>query len=1221
MASSYTFRDFLARLERGSIAHVRPQYYQNQALFIGRPDMLVRAAGELSYQKGAELLRAARYTQAVPVDAHRAVLAQMLKHNATRQRESLAMGRTPNCSDANGPNGAEAAVGGAPEAASTLSADRYADWRVALELFREAHTTHGNQTPMRVYQSTLRLLGPSRQAAEAVRVLKLRQQVSDVTAPMLVDAAVCHATPERCREALRLLGIAHAAMPSYFMVSGGGDGASGEGHSLAAIGERSLLLAAPSSPQPTAGAGKGSIGSEADSAPAAAATGGRRRAGGRRRGSAAAADGPIDAANPQRRSRAEMLDEIKALEAEEEAALATAAKVRNPFSLMPPERIGDAGEDAEADEAARLLAGGGDEVTADSVAAMLASGAGLAGHSAFTSSAPHSSANRSSLTPQQQASQEANVLLSLVTILEATPWEVARTSPLLMGALEVVVSGGAVPAVALGRERRRLLMERQLVLGAGKGNSIGGANNANALSTGGFSSSSSSSVLTELAEPLPIVEGFAVGYLPPAQGHQMQRDLLPAALANVPWGDALTLLFGAGGSSASAADGSALPSYMASHTSVPWTPALLAAMLAKAPSASEAAKLASLLPPSFMRHRDTAVTMARTQLAAAKRRPAAAASLGGENQSAEGSAPAADFMLTGAEHALQTLLRSSVAAAATSSVTTAGGDASASGGGADGNDSLLASAATTDAARPFPTDLVSSIVLSLWAEGKAGLAVDAANLCMVTRSRLTPAALLAALESAVKVSTDLVKEARAAKAADQRSGSEDVNNSSSSASHFEAMAERRRRSAAMAAVHWKTAVSWALQLQEGAQGDALGLEDRNARSDTTYATYGSNTNGRGVGGGGGGAAMADPANSPTGGYSSVLSEGTSPAASAFVRAATSSLEAAVAVGGSAATSTSASPTTSRYDEGVGSTTDVSFIPERGPPLSSRVLSLLVHLCATQRAPMGALRLIGYAAANGVDSNSRANSGRAGGGDSGRLAHSEEVKALLFCAQYRRPREAALVLTTLEGRLAAAVGLPRGYPIGGTSPSPSGVSAAVEKDSQMEAKADIVRRSMRPLRSLHRALFPPRPPAVAAAVRPSSANLPRTEARAQPAAPAAASTSTASPSTVGKQFSTSPAAASSFTPPKAKTTAAKKKAALSVASAAGTASTAALNDDPFDLFDFGGAVALRDGASAREKWGAATKGAALNAPEEANSREEGDEDDDDGTANHRSDRSL
>lgn len=78
---------------------------------------------------------------------------------------------------------------------------------------------------------------------------------------------------------------------------------------------------------------------------------------------------------------------------------------------------------------------------------------------------------------------------------------------------------------------------------------------------------------------------------------------------------------------------------------------------------------------------------------------------------------------------------------------------------------------------------------------------------------------------------------------------------------------------------------------------------------------------------------------------------------------------------------------------------VETVEAAPPPVSAKMLSILVHLCVLGGSADGALRAV--AAARDADKTA--------------LAHAEEVKAMLYCMKYDRPLEAAAILAQSRKR--------------------------------------------------------------------------------------------------------------------------------------------------------------------------------------------------------------
>ena len=176
--STYTFTDFLKRLNRSSPADLPTLYQENRILFEQREDLLQRAVSALSWEKAATLVSVAHYHQPVAVPTYRALLGTMLAHNRR-----------------------------------VATASETVSWRVAMQAVTETYRSHGHTVPSRVALSGFRLLAPHRRWKEAIQLLQFAQANEQLTLPMLVDAAASCATVTHWATALQLLGRVHAQQP------------------------------------------------------------------------------------------------------------------------------------------------------------------------------------------------------------------------------------------------------------------------------------------------------------------------------------------------------------------------------------------------------------------------------------------------------------------------------------------------------------------------------------------------------------------------------------------------------------------------------------------------------------------------------------------------------------------------------------------------------------------------------------------------------------------------------------------------------------------------------------------------------------------------------------------------------------------------------------------------------------------------------------------------
>ncbi|CAD2215456.1 hypothetical protein AGDE_11450 [Angomonas deanei] len=180
-SQSYTFEDFLTRLERSPVNHMSPLYHENKQLFIHRPDMFTKAVLSVQWEKGLALLQAAYYTQPIAAETYRGLLSRMLLHNKHVNR-----------------------IGGG----------RLVSWQAAMSVFMEAVVAHGTTLPTKLHVSTLKLLAPHKQWLSAIQVLQLGQANEQLTKPMVVEAAASCACSAAWREGLQLLLHVHQQEPT-----------------------------------------------------------------------------------------------------------------------------------------------------------------------------------------------------------------------------------------------------------------------------------------------------------------------------------------------------------------------------------------------------------------------------------------------------------------------------------------------------------------------------------------------------------------------------------------------------------------------------------------------------------------------------------------------------------------------------------------------------------------------------------------------------------------------------------------------------------------------------------------------------------------------------------------------------------------------------------------------------------------------------------------------
>lgn len=150
---SYSFDDFLSRLERSPEHQLPPLYTENAPLFEARPDMFIRALGAVSWRRACTLLSAARYRQTLPPDAFRVVLAQMVKHNRSIGGDVPVRSQSPH---------------------EHISGIDGCDWRVAFALISDAHARAGADVTGRAVTSALRCCVPHGHWEQAIQLIKHR---------------------------------------------------------------------------------------------------------------------------------------------------------------------------------------------------------------------------------------------------------------------------------------------------------------------------------------------------------------------------------------------------------------------------------------------------------------------------------------------------------------------------------------------------------------------------------------------------------------------------------------------------------------------------------------------------------------------------------------------------------------------------------------------------------------------------------------------------------------------------------------------------------------------------------------------------------------------------------------------------------------------------------------------------------------------------------------
>ena len=184
--NTFTFADFLLKLQRQTPAQARQSFYQSQELFEHRPDMLTSAVNQLPWSHGLALLSASYYTMHnVEVDAYRAALANMVRANKRSEQPVV-------------------------------------DWRCALMTLSQAVQAYGNQVPNNAYTSAIKLCAPGRHWAAALAVVKAADAHDQTSMKLLLAAAHATATPSHQHAwsaALKLLNLSQVYVAEVAMAA------------------------------------------------------------------------------------------------------------------------------------------------------------------------------------------------------------------------------------------------------------------------------------------------------------------------------------------------------------------------------------------------------------------------------------------------------------------------------------------------------------------------------------------------------------------------------------------------------------------------------------------------------------------------------------------------------------------------------------------------------------------------------------------------------------------------------------------------------------------------------------------------------------------------------------------------------------------------------------------------------------------------------------------